>query len=109
LKLGTYSKNSDGKIISYLGVCFPFRMILTKKSRGTVVVENTPTASYLTKIGDRQSESAGCRLCRILREARGDSTDVWRGKADTSWSHNGNIAGCREKMAMTVTATHHSI
>jgi len=29
----------------------------------------TPTASFLTKIGKMQS--AGCRLCRIVREARG--------------------------------------
>jgi len=34
---------------------------------------NTPKASFLTKIGKMQS--AGCRLCRIVREARGASTD----------------------------------
>ena len=34
---------------------------------------NTPTASFLTKIGKMQS--AGCRLCRIAREARGESSD----------------------------------
>jgi len=37
------------------------------------VAGNTPTASFLTKIGKMQS--AGCRLCRIAREARGESTD----------------------------------
>ena len=40
---------------------------------GIAVAENTPTASLLTKIGKMQS--AGCRLCRIAREARGESTD----------------------------------
>jgi len=39
-----------------------------------VVAENTPSATFLTKIGNRQS--AGCQLCRISpREARGESTD----------------------------------
>ena len=62
----------------------------------------TPTASFLTKIGKMQS--AGCRLCRIAREARGESTD---GLADKTHSYI-NSAGC-EGMATTVTAAHHSI
>jgi len=33
----------------------------------------TPTASFLIKIGKMQS--AGCRLCKIAQEARGESTD----------------------------------
>jgi len=66
------------------------------------VAENTPTASFLTKIGKMQS--AGCRLCRIAREARGESTD---GLADETHGHI-NSAGC-EGMATTVTAAHHSI
>jgi len=68
----------------------------------TWVAGNTPTASFLTKIGKMQS--AGCRLCRIAREARGESTD---GLAAETHSHI-NSAGC-EGMATTVTATHHSI
>jgi len=66
------------------------------------VAGNTPTASFLTKIGKMQS--AGCRLCRIAREARGESTD---GLADDTHGHI-NSAGC-EGMATTVTAVHHSI
>jgi len=66
------------------------------------VVGNTPTARFLTKIGKMQS--AGCRLCRIAREARGASTD---GLADIAHGHI-NSAGC-EGMATTVTAAHHSI
>jgi len=66
------------------------------------VAENTPTASFLTKIGKMQS--AGCRLCRIAREARGESTD---GLANETYGHI-NSAGC-DGMATTVTAAHHSI
>jgi len=55
---------------------------------GIVVAENTPTASFLTKIGNIQS--AGCRLCRIARKARGESTD---GLADETHGHI-NSAGC---------------
>jgi len=36
-----------------------------------VVEGNMPTASFLTKIGKMQS--AGCGLCRIATEARGES------------------------------------
>jgi len=67
-----------------------------------VVAGNTPTASFLTKIGKMQS--AGCRLCRLLREARGESTD---GLADETHGHI-NSAGCKG-MATTITAVHHSI
>jgi len=63
---------------------------------------NTTTASFLTKIGKMQS--AECRLCKIEREARGESTD---GLADETLGHI-NKAGC-EEMATTVTAVHHSI
>ena len=49
-------------------------------------------------------KSAGCRLCRIAREARGESTD---GLAAETHGHI-NSAGC-EGMATTVTAAHHSI
>jgi len=59
-------------------------------------------ASFLTKIGKMQS--AGYRLCKIAREARGESTD---GLADETHGHI-NSAGC-ERMATTVTAAHHSI
>ena len=63
-----------------------------------VVTGNTPTASFLTKIGKMQS--AGCRLCKIAREARGESTD---GLAKETHGYI-NSAGCT-----TVTAAHHSI
>ena len=66
------------------------------------VAENTPTASFLTKIGSVQS--AGCRLYRITREAPGESTD---GLAAETHGHI-NSAGCKG-MAKTVTAAHQSI
>ena len=69
---------------------------------GIAVAGNSPTASFLTKIGTMQS--ARCRLCRIAREARGESTD---GLADETHGHI-NSAGCKG-MATTVTAAHHSI
>jgi len=71
-----------------------------RRRLGMAVAGNT--ASFLTKIGKMQS--AGCRLCRIAREARGESTD---GLADETNGHI-NSAGC-EGMATTVTAAHHSI
>jgi len=49
-------------------------------------------------------QPAGCRLCRIAREARGEST---HGLADEIYGHI-NSAGC-EGMATTVTAAQHSI
>ena len=59
---------------------------------------NMPTASFLTNLGKMQS--AWCRLCRIAREARSESTDGLAGHI--------NSAGC-EGMATMVTAAHHSI
>ena len=44
-----------------------------RRRLGMAVAGNTPTGSFLTNIGKMQS--AGCRLCRIVREARGESTD----------------------------------
>jgi len=58
--------------------------------------------NFLTKIGKMQS--AGCWLSRMVREARGESTD---GLADETHGHI-NSVGC-EEMATTVTAAHHSI
>ena len=49
-------------------------------------------------------QSAGCRLCRIAREARGESTDSL---ADETHGHI-NSASCEGK-ATTVTTAHHSI
>jgi len=72
-----------------------------RRRLGIAVAGNTPTASFLTKIGKMQS--AGCRLYRIAREARGESTD---GLAETHGRINN--AGC-EGMATTVMAAHHSI
>jgi len=73
-----------------------------RRRLGMAVAGNTPTASFLTKIGKMQS--ARCRLCRIAQEARGESTD---GLAAETHGHI-NSAGC-EGMATTVTADHHSI
>jgi len=73
-----------------------------RRRLGMAVAGNTPTARFLTKIGKMQS--AGSRLCRIAREARGESTD---GLADETHGHI-NSAGC-EGMATTVTAAHLSI
>jgi len=73
-----------------------------RRRLGMAVAGNTPTASFLTKIG--KMRSAGCRLCKIVQEARGESTD---GLADETHGHI-NSAGC-EEMATTVTAAHHSI
>ena len=73
-----------------------------KRRLGMAAAGNTLTASFLTKIGKMQS--SGCRLCRIAREARGESTD---GLATETHGHS-SIAGC-EGMATTVTAAHHSI
>jgi len=67
-----------------------------------VVAGITITASFLIKIGKMQS--AGCRLCRIAREAHSESTD---GLAVETHGHI-DIAGCGG-MATTVTAAHHSI
>ena len=59
-------------------------------------------SQFLTKIGKMQS--VGCRLCRLAREARGESTHCL---ADETHGHI-NSAGC-EGMATTVTAAHYSI
>ena len=73
-----------------------------RKRLGMAVAGNTSTASFLSKIGKVQS--AGCQLCRIVREARGESTDSL---AAETHGHI-NSAG-HEGMATTVTAAHHSI
>jgi len=49
-------------------------------------------------------QSAGCRLCRIAREARGESTD---GLADDP--HGQINSACCEGMATTDMAAHQSI
>ena len=52
-----------------------------RRRLGMAVAGNTPTASFLTRIGKMQS--AGCRLCKIAREARGETQralTVWRMK-----------------------------
>ena len=59
-----------------------------RRRLGMAVARNTPTASFLTKSGNMQS--AGCRLCRIARAARGESTD---GLAAETLGHI-NSAGC---------------
>jgi len=61
-----------------------------------------------SQVSDRNREdtvqSAGCRLCRIAPEARGESTDGL--SAETHGHINSAVCG---GMAMTVTAAHHSI
>jgi len=79
-----------GKYLSYKNISWQRRRRL-----GMAVAGNMPTASFLTKIGKMQS--AGCRLCNIARDARGESTD---GLADETHGHI-NSAGC-EGMATTV-------
>jgi len=73
-----------------------------RRRLGMAVAGNTPTASFQTTIGKMQS--AGCQLCRIAREARGESTDSL---AAETHGHI-NSAGCKG-IATTVTAAHHSI
>jgi len=74
----------------------------SRRRLGMAVAGNTSTASFLSKIGKVQS--AGCQLCRIVREARGESTDSL---AAETHGHI-NSAGCKG-MATTVTAAHHCI
>jgi len=73
-----------------------------RKRLGMAVAGNTPIFCFITKIGKMQA--AGCRLCRIAGEARGESTD---GLAAETHGHN-DSAGCKG-IATTVTAAHHSI
>ena len=58
-------------------------------------------SNHLTRIG--KMKSAGCWLCRIVREARGEITDVLSAEIHGPV----NSAGC-EGMATTVTGAHHS-
>jgi len=53
-----------------------------RRQLGMAVAGYIPTASFLTKIGKMQS--AGCQLCKIAREARGESTE---GLADETHDH----------------------
>jgi len=81
-----------------LGKYLSDKKILWQRRRrlGMAVAGNTPTDSFLTRIGKMQS--AGCRLRRIAREARRESTDCL---ADETHGHI-NSAGC-EGMATIVT------
>jgi len=73
---------------------------------GMAVAGIAPTASFLTKIGKMQS--AGCQLCRIAREARGESLALTVTVRQTAETHSHiNSAGCGG-VATTVTAAHHS-
>ena len=63
-----YRKVFLGKYLSDKKIPWPRRRRLRM-----AVARNTPTASFLTKIGKMQS--AECLLCRIAQEARGESTD----------------------------------
>jgi len=85
-----------------LGKYLSDKKIPWQRRRQLAVAGNTPTASFLTKTGKMQS--AGCRLCRIAREGRGESIE---GLADETHGHI-NSAGCK-RMATTVTAAHHFI
>jgi len=62
------------------------------------------TNSHFSDQNRQDATAARCRLCRIVREAQGESTD---GLAAETHGHI-NSAGC-EGMATTVTAAHHSI
>ena len=73
-----------------------------RRQLGLAVAGNSPTVSFLTKIGMMQS--AGCRLCRIAREARGESTNSMAAETHDYI----DSAGCKG-MATTVTVAHHSL
>jgi len=88
-----------GKYLSDTNIPYPWKRI---RRLGMAVAGQMRTASFLTKIGEKQSE--GCRLCRIAREAREESND---GLAVETHGHI-NSAGC-EGMATTFTATHRFI
>jgi len=78
----------------------------TKETIGDGGGRNTPTTSFLAKIGKMQS--AGCWLCRITQKARGESTDGVAADSETHGHYDIKSAGC-EGISMTVTAAHHSI
>jgi len=86
----------------YAGEVFSDKKIPWKRRRrlGMAVAGNTPTANFLTKIG----KIAGCRLRRIAREAKGESTD----SLVVETHGQINSADC-DGMATTVMAAHHSI
>jgi len=73
-----------------------------KKTIGDGNGRKHANSQFSDQIGKMQS--AECRLCRIARQARGESTD---GLAAETHIHI-KSAGC-EGMATTVTAAHHSI
>ena len=89
-------RQDTGKLVLGKYLCdkkIPWRR---RRRLGMAVAGNMPTASFLTKIGKMQS--AGCRLCKIAREARCENTD---GLADETHGHisrlrrNGNNSfGC---------------
>ena len=72
-----------------------------RRRLGMAVEWFTPTSNHLTRIG--KMKSAGCRLCRIVREARGEITDVLSAEIHGPV----NSAGCGG-MATTVMGAHHS-
>jgi len=85
-----------------LGKNLSHKKILWKRRRrlGMALTKNTPTASFRTKIG--QMQSAGCRLCRIAREARGESTDGSNTRSHQQYR-------LRRNRNTTVTAAHNFI
>jgi len=54
-----------------------------------IVAGTTSAASQLTKIGKKQS--AGCQLCRRVREARNDITDSLEERGNWSHGHRDRI------------------
>ena len=73
-----------------------------RRRLGIVIAGVTPAGSWLNKIG--KLPTAGCRLCKRAREARGQSTQ----ELPNETHGHINSAGC-ERMAEAVTAAHHSI
>ena len=68
-----------------------------RRRLGMEVAGNTPTASFLTRIGKMQS--AGCQLCKTAREAQGERTDgvaaEIRSRQQCRLQRNGNDSyGC---------------
>ena len=74
----------------------------TQEEIGNGYADVTPTGSWLKKIG--KLPTAGCRLCKRAREARGEST---QDLPNETCGHI-NSEGC-EGMAEAVTAAHHPI
>ena len=103
---GLYAEEEAGKFM--LGKYLSDKQIPLRQRRrlGMVVAGITSTASRLTKIGKMQS--AGCQLCRIAREARGESLALTVTVRQTAETHSHINSAGYGGVATTVTDAHHS-